>query len=103
MQNAIDFATVAAKLIPNINVIPVMQKDIDKTALNWSLAKDIPGINQAHIVKCADNHICLFTSQRNLNNPIQELCYCDSSEQCSKSTKVSEQTLPEKIHLVLLF
>ncbi|GBN30684.1 hypothetical protein AVEN_116731-1 [Araneus ventricosus] len=74
VQNAIDFAKVAAKVVPNITVISMLQNDIDKTQINWNLAKDVPGIKKAHIVNSSDDHICLFTSQQNLDTPIQELC-----------------------------
>ncbi|GBL91652.1 hypothetical protein AVEN_71310-1 [Araneus ventricosus] len=70
VQNAIDFAPVASKVVPNITVISMLQNDIDKTQINWNLAKDVPGIKKAHIIKSSDDHICLFTSQQNLDTPI---------------------------------
>lgn len=89
VQNAVDFATVAAKLVPNITVISMLQNDIDKTQIDWNLAKDVPGIKKAHIVKNSDDHICLFTCQQNLDTPILELCYCENTKQCFKSTRPS--------------
>ncbi|GBL98741.1 hypothetical protein AVEN_8634-2 [Araneus ventricosus] len=59
VQNAIDFATVAAEVVPNITVISMLQNDIDETHINWNLAKDVPRIKKAHIVKSSDDHICL--------------------------------------------
>ncbi|KAF8793879.1 hypothetical protein HNY73_001911 [Argiope bruennichi] len=91
VQNAVDFATVAAKVVQNITVIPMLQKDIDKTQIDWNLAKDVPGIKKAHIIKCLDEHICLFTSQQNLDTTVQELCFCKNTEQCLKRTPLLAQ------------
>ncbi|GBM13664.1 hypothetical protein AVEN_148187-1 [Araneus ventricosus] len=101
VQNAIDFATVASKVVPNITVISMLQKDIDKTQINWNLAKDVPGIKKAHIIKSSDDHICLFTSQQNLDTPIQELCYCENTDQCFKCTQPSAENHTSSVNISL--
>lgn len=42
MQTAEDFATVAAKVVPGVNVIPLMQID-------WNQAKDVPGRDSSRL------------------------------------------------------
>ncbi|GBL80060.1 Pro-Pol polyprotein [Araneus ventricosus] len=99
VQNAIDFTTVAAKVVPNITVISMLQNDIDKTQIDWNSAKDVPGIKKVHIVKSSDDHMCLFTSQQNLDTPIQELCYCENTDQCFKSTQPSSENHTSSVNI----
>ncbi|GBN44817.1 hypothetical protein AVEN_133510-1 [Araneus ventricosus] len=60
VQNAIDFATVVTKVVPNITVISMLQNDIDKTQIDWNLAKNVPGIKKAYIVKISDDHVLVY-------------------------------------------
>ena len=77
----------SANVLPKIAVISVLQNDINKNHINWNLAKNVPGDKKAHIMKTSDNHICLFTSQQNLDSCIQDVSYCEQSEQCLKSAQ----------------
>lgn len=86
VQTAEDFATVAAKVVPGVNVIPLMQDEIDKVQIDWNQAKDVPGIMKAHVISCAGHHINMCCSVQSLNTPIQQVCYqgdvccgCESS------------------------
>ena len=51
VQNAIDLVTVTVKVVPNVTVISMLQNDINKTHIDFNLAKDVPRIKKAHIVK----------------------------------------------------
>lgn len=85
VQNAVDFTTVASIIIANVTVIYVLQNDINKTQIDWNLVKDVHRSKKAHVIKCSDDHICLFTSQQHLDTTI--LCYCETKQQCIKSAQ----------------
>lgn len=84
VQNAIEFATVATKVVLNVTVISILQDEINKTQIDGNLAKDVLRTKKAHIIKNCDEHIYLFTSQQNLDTPIQELCFYEIHNSVSK-------------------
>lgn len=109
VQDADSFAKVAARVMQNVKVISVMQQEIDQVQITWDLAKGVSGIKKAHVIKCCNKHVYLFTSAQSLDTPIQQVCYatdichdCESRSSSLPSTSVYEQNADMKPGTFLL-
>lgn len=72
VQTAKDFAIVAAKIMPNVTVVPIMQEQIDaeSESIDWSSAIEIKGIQCVHSIINCNSELHFYIDSRSLKPAI---------------------------------